>query len=430
MVAFGHLSESVEWAHPFLFLMADDERMITMLPLSRVGAMDDHEVSSRPADGVASSRVQGQFADVGRFLPVMVDVLPTAVLIIDERYRVVVANGAARRLLAEEGEPLLGYSVGRFLSLARLEGARVDLLKQVGTLTYRDTILREGVERELDISVEFLETAGREFLCATLVDQTHSDRERAEWVDSQHGSAPISVRLDQAHRLEALGHLTGTLAHDFNNLLGVIMASLEVAERRVESGQDPLVDIQRAATAAKRSIESTTEILRYARTRSPQSDPISLSSLLGEVRGLIVRALGESVSLVFETSETPLVRIGAAQLETALLNLVINARDAVPEGGEIRIVLCPRTLGEDEALGLGLVAGEYVSISVADSGPGMTEEIQRRVFEPFYTTKPEGRGTGLGLSTVRSVAQKFGGAVNLDSSPGRGTRVELLFPAV
>jgi signal transduction histidine kinase len=136
------------------------------------------------------------------------------------------------------------------------------------------------------------------------------------------------------------------------------------------------------------------------------------------------------VHVLFDLRETPAIMVGAAQLETALLNLMINARDATPDGGEIRVALTTREIGKSEAKELGLLRGLHVSLSVQDFGVGMTEDVKDRVFEPFYTTKPVGRGTGLGLSTVRSVAQKFGGAVRLESAPERGTTVELLFPGI
>ncbi len=412
-----------------LFSMTDDDRNLTMLPLSSIPPKRT-SVVGLSLGGPPSSRIQGLAAGLEGYLPVILEVLPSALLVMDEQYRIVVANSAARRLLASDGTSLVGYSVGRFLSMQKLEEARVNLLSQAGVHRYRDPIVVEGVERDVEILIEYLETGGREFYCATLLDETHHHRERAEWIESHDTVAPPSARIDHAHRLEALGHLTGTLAHDFNNLLGVILGSLETGERRIARGQSPLEDIRRAKTATERSIQTTSEILRYARNRPAELEPLSPCDLLEELRGLIERALGESVTAVFHLRDSARIRVGPAQLETAILNLIINARDAVDDGGQIGVILEPREISEREAMELGLLPGRHSSISVVDSGVGMTEEVKRRVFEPFYTTKPEGQGTGLGLSTVRSVVHKYGGAVRLETSPGQGTRVELIFPAV
>lgn len=409
--------------------MTDDDRNLTILPLSSIPPKTT-SVDELAPDRVTSSRIQGLAAGLDAYLPVFLEVMPSPILVLDEQYRIAVANVAARRLLATEDTSFVGYSVGRYLSVERLGRARVALLSEAGVHTYRDIILVDGVERDVEVRIEYLETVGREFFCATILDDTHHHRERAEWAEGQDTIAPPSARIDHAHRLEALGHLTGTLAHDFNNLLGVILASLENAERRIAHGHPPLDDIRRAKLATERSIQTTSQILRYARNRPAELEPITPSTLLEELRGLIERALGETVVAVFDLRDCARIRVGPAQLETAILNLIINARDAVNDGGEIRVVLEPREVAEAEALELGLLPGRHSVIAVVDSGAGMTEEVKRRVFEPFYTTKPEGRGTGLGLSTVRSVAHKNGGAVRLETSPGRGTRVELIFPVV
>ena len=398
-----------------------------MLPLSSIPPRTSRDEDSSREPGMAS-QIQGLAPELTSYLPVIMEVLPAAVLVMDERFRMVVANAAARRLFL--GDAFVGYSVGRFLSIEKLKVARLTLLSRAGLHRYKDVIVVDGVEREVEVHAEYLETAQGEFLCATLTDVSHRDRERAELAEGRDSSAPSSARIDHAQRLEALGHMTGSLAHDFNNLLSVILGSLEGAERRLRENRDPLEDILRAKKATERSIQTASEILRYARNRPGESEPICPRMLLEELRGLIERALGESVSVAFELAVTPRIRVGPAQLETAILNLIINARDAVEGGGEISVLLGVREFDEREAILLGLFPGSHVCISVVDSGQGMTDEVKKRVFEPFYTTKPQGRGTGLGLSTVRTVAQKYGGAIELDTSPGRGTRVVLIFPTV
>lgn len=407
--------------------MEEEDRFPTILPLSRV---DGSYADPGPVSSGVSLKVGEQaVGQLGELLPQMIEAVPTPILVIDSRLRVLVANAEARQLLSGEEHAFLGYSISRFLSVDKLEAARSQLLSSVGKHSYRDTLVINGVEREVEVSAELLTSESGDFLCMTLSDYTNADRERAEWRGLQGGEF-YQERLERAHHLEALGHLTGSLAHDFNNLLAVILGSLEAAERRVKGEQDPTADLARAKTATERSIQSTSQILRYARHRGMIQEPLYPAGVLLELRGLIERAVGDEISLIVETRETSRILVSAAQLETTILNLVINARDAMGEaGGEIHLGLDHCILDEEQALLAGLIEGDYVRITVADDGHGMTPELQERVFEPFFTTKAEGLGTGLGLSTVRTLMRKLGGAAHLRSVPGAGTTVELLFPA-
>jgi len=404
----------------------EEDRYPTMLPLSRVGSI---EIDNGPVSSGVESR--GGQTVLNPALSAIVEAVPAPILAVDGQFRVVVANAEARQLLADEQDSFLGYSVRRFLSMEKLVVARSLLLARSGKQSYRDRLIVGEVEREVEVLVDMLEVDGQEFLCMTFQDRTNWNRERAEWHDAISDEAPPMAHLERAHRLEALGHLTGALAHDFNNLLAVILGSLEGAQRRLKREMDPGPDLERALTATQRSIQATSQILRYARNRDNQSEPLTPSGVLLELRGLMDRAVGEGVELIVEACETPAIRIGAAQLETSLLNLAINARDALPEeGGQILFQVESRTFDDDDAVLVGLVPGPYVVISVVDNGTGMPDEVRERVFEPFFTTKPEGVGTGLGLSTVRSMVRKLGGAVTLESELGVGTTIRLIFPAV
>ena len=407
--------------------MSEEDRYPTILPLSRVegAGVEIGPVSSGVASrvGLEASR-QAEAA-----LPLFIEAIATPVLVVDSQLRIVVANLEARQLLSTESSSCLGYSVRRFLSHEKLEVARDILVSQRGKYAYRDILQLAGVEREVEVTVNVVESQQIEFLCMTLRDWTNLDRERAEW-EAVGDGAPSKERLERAHHLEALGHLTGSLAHDFNNLLAVILGSIEAAERRVKRDLDPSADLTRAKTATERSIQSTSQILRYARNRGMHVEPLFPGSVLLELRGLIERAIGDDVELIVETQETPRILVSAAQLETTILNLVINSRDSLSgRSGQIRVELESSVLDEIEAVSVGLVVGDYVVIRVVDDGDGIPEELQQRVFEPFFTTKPEGHGTGLGLSTVRTLMRKLGGAIVLRSQRGLGTTVELLFPA-
>ncbi len=402
--------------------MAEEDKRTTLIPHSQVG--------SRVRDSVPVSgtlRMPGM--EVGFSLPKMLEALPTPIVVIDEQARILVANAAARELLCPGSLAFVGYCLHRFLSSEKLEQAALaceqqDLTPQV----FRDRVLASGVERDLEVTLGAFVSSARRYFALSLVDRSDDERRNEEAAFSGPDSGRGMARLERSYQLEALGHLAGTFAHDFNNLLSVILGSLQSAERRLSRGEDVASDLGRAITATERSIETTARVLHFTRSRSAAPETSSPSEALRELQTLLVRAVGSGVSLNIHVEETPDVAISAVQLETAVLNLVINARDAVGESGSIDVALTPRDVSEEASLTLGISPGMYVSILVQDSGSGMDEDVKRQAFEPFYTTKPVGSGTGLGLSTVRSLMTKLGGAVLLDSTAGEGTRVELLLP--
>ncbi len=415
---------SREWLGPTVFsLMAKEESSEIPLPLSRVPSENE-----LPLSGVATRFHHVSVPRVRGLLPGMVETVPSPILVVDQDGRVVVANAASRSILGFDQAGLVGYSIARCLNEKLIEAARIRVLAQGGPYRYRDKIRLADTERELEVSADLLSLPEGEFLCLSLLDRTDSDRERAEWLSRSPDWVP-SVHLDRVHHLEALGHLTGTFAHDFNNLLAVILGSLEAAERRLKKKEPPFEDIQRALTATERSIQAASQILHYVRGRGGKAEDLCPDEIIVELRGLMERALGEDVRLEVELHPTASVRASASQLETALLNLVINARDAIGEAGTISIELMQAAMSKVEASEINLPPGDYVCIAVSDSGCGMSEETKNHAFEPFFTTKPEGLGTGLGLSSVCGIMRGLGGSARISSTIGQGTRVELFFPA-
>jgi len=238
-------------------------------------------------------------------------------------------------------------------------------------------------------------------------------------------------RLLHSQRLEALGQLTGGVAHDFNNLLMVIGGNLQILED-VRAGDDDSANLIRAASvAAERGAMLTRKLLAFARKQPLNTRPFDPNQLLHDFRDLVQRTLGENIVVRVSLDPSVPTLIGdPAQLETALLNLAVNARDAMPGGGyltlETRRVSVAAQPGEG-AREL-LHPGEYVIVSVIDSGLGMPSEVATRAFDPFFTTKEPGKGSGLGLSMVYGFAQQSGGAARLESVPGRGTTVKIYLP--
>jgi nitrogen-specific signal transduction histidine kinase/ActR/RegA family two-component response regulator len=234
----------------------------------------------------------------------------------------------------------------------------------------------------------------------------------------------------QAQKMEAVGQLTGGIAHDFNNLLTIILANLQLLEDELAPGSPPLELAASATRAAQRGADLTRKLLIFARRQRLESAPLDVNELVSNMTGMLARTLGEHIRIVESLMpDVPKVLTDAGQLETALLNLAINARDAMPKGGRLSIETGETVVeANDEQRDAGLAAGAYVSVAVSDTGTGMTSEVMARAFEPFFTTKEAGRGTGLGLSMVYGFVKQSGGHVSLYSEAGYGTTVKLYLP--
>jgi signal transduction histidine kinase/ActR/RegA family two-component response regulator len=237
------------------------------------------------------------------------------------------------------------------------------------------------------------------------------------------------AQLFEAQKIDTIGQLTGGVAHDFNNLLMAIMGSLQVLRRRfpLEEAAQRLVD--NALKGAERGAALTQRLLAFARRQELRPGAVGLADLVGGMGDLLARAMGPGVRLTQSLAvDLPRIMIDANQLELALLNLAVNARDAMPDGGEITLS-AERVEPDDEALAdLRLAPGAYVRLSVSDTGQGMDQATLSRAAEPFFTTKGVGKGTGLGLSMVQGLAAQSGGAMRLTSAPGQGVRVDIWLP--
>jgi signal transduction histidine kinase len=253
----------------------------------------------------------------------------------------------------------------------------------------------------------------------------------AERVRQQQALAQAREALAQSQKMEALGQLTGGVAHDFNNLLTVIMGSIETLQRRLQAGD---ADVKRLVDAAWRGTERaaslTGRLLAFARRQTLDPKPLDANRLVAGVVDLLHRSLGEAIAV-----ETVLAgglwRISADsnQLESAVLNLMLNARDAMPRGGKLTVETGNVYFDENYAEPLDDVKpGQYVMIAVSDNGIGMTEDIVAKAFDPFFTTKEAGHGTGLGLSQVYGFIKQSGGHVKIYSEPGQGTTMKLYLP--
>jgi signal transduction histidine kinase/ActR/RegA family two-component response regulator len=240
----------------------------------------------------------------------------------------------------------------------------------------------------------------------------------------------MEEELRHFQKMEAIGQLTGGVAHDFNNLLAGIVGNVDLLEQTLEPDSSQRVYTQEAKAATNRGAALTKRLLAFSRKQALDPRPIGISDLLTSMTDLLERTLGETIQLRLEVSAgTASCMVDRAQLENAILNLVINARDAMRGGGSITIEASNITLdARDVAEYPETTAGDYVSISVRDTGVGMSAQVQERVFEPFFTTKDMGAGSGLGLSMVYGFVRQSGGHVSIESEEGSGTEVRLYLP--
>ncbi|PPU01933.1 hybrid sensor histidine kinase/response regulator [Xanthomonas arboricola] len=240
-------------------------------------------------------------------------------------------------------------------------------------------------------------------------------------------------KLRQSQKMEAVGQLTGGLAHDFNNLLTAISVGLELLQTRIEQGRYDRLEryVDMAQSSAARATALTQRLLAFSRRQTLAPTALEVQALVQGMHDIIARTLGPSIALRLRpAADAWKVLVDAPQLENALLNLCINARDAMPDGGELTIAVANRVLEAGAAQQLDLPIGEYVCLSVQDTGTGMSADVMSKVFEPFFTTKPIGQGTGLGLSMIYGFTRQSGGHVRIDSELGVGTTMALYLPRV
>ncbi|WP_312758978.1 ATP-binding protein [Pulveribacter sp.] len=283
---------------------------------------------------------------------------------------------------------------------------------------------RDGQVRHIAWSV----VAANGFLHAVGRDETEEIQRSEQLSEAQE-------RLRQGQKMEAIGQLTGGIAHDFNNMLQGIVLPLQLMQRRLEQGRAEEAQryIDAALASARRAASLTQRLLAFSRRQPLDVRPTDVAAMLQGLESMLRSSCSENVTLTIDAQPEGLwnVRTDLHQLESAVLNLAINARDAMPGGGTLRLAVCNQTVGDgrDMARGRsGMAAGDYVRVSVTDTGTGMTADVIERAFDPFFTTKPIGLGTGLGLSMIYGYMRQTGGAVEIESREGGGTTVHLYLP--
>jgi PAS domain S-box-containing protein len=372
----------------------------------------------------ARARLQAEIDRQSLLFQTVFDHVPEALVIADPSGQIILLNPAAVRTFGYQADEAVGLDwaaiYDRPRDLERMEaglgmGDRPDgyLTSPVSlTLRRKDGSTFPGQGHAAVISGA---DGSRMAVVSLLRDVTEELKQKEALLKSQ--------------RLEAIGQLTGGIAHDFNNLLTIISGNLELLEGSINNAQD--VDLlTRASRAADSGARLTNRLLTFARRRQLATEVINLNEQVRSMTELLRRTLGDTIEL--QTHLAPdlwLTQADPGEVEAAVLNLAINARDAMSSGGKLSIRTENATLDEGEVGFEGpLAAGNYVRISVADNGIGMSKEILSRVFEPFFTTKPPGRGTGLGLSTIYGFIKQSNGNITIYSEPGIGTTINLYLP--
>jgi PAS domain S-box-containing protein len=361
----------------------------------------------------------------------LLEAAPDAIVGVGDDGRIVLVNGQVEALFGYPREDLLGEKV-EILVPERFRESHPRYRKAyfgeprtrpmgAGLNLYGRR--RDGSEFPAEISLSSIETEEGTLATAAvrdISDRAESERERA-----------LQEQLDQARRLESVGQLAGGIAHDFNNILGVIMNYAEFVSDELPPGSSANEDVEEIRRAAERAAALTRQLLIFSRREVVQPEQLDLREVVSQLENLLHRALGERVELQTRFGDgLATVEADPGQIEQVLVNLAVNARDAMPDGGHLVIEVDNVELDEEYTyMHPDTEAGAYVCLKVSDTGVGMEAETIQRAFEPFFTTKAKGEGTGLGLATVYGIVTGAGGRVDIYSEPGMGTTIKVHLPA-
>ena len=256
-------------------------------------------------------------------------------------------------------------------------------------------------------------------------------RNRRRRAEAEQALRQKEEELRQAQKMEAIGRLAGGVAHDFNNLLMVILGYSDLLLQQMSPDAAGRADVDEIKKAGERAAALTRQLLAFSRRQILEPRVTDFNEIVANVETLLRRVIGEDVGLVTELDPAiGVVKVDPGQMEQVLMNLAVNARDAMPEGGRLLIRTSQREVARIEFADIDMPADRYVIVTVSDTGTGMTPDILSQIFEPFFTTKGAERGTGLGLSTVYGIVKQSGGHIAVESEPGRGTVFDIYLPAV
>ncbi|GAB1642157.1 response regulator [Krasilnikovia sp. MM14-A1259] len=350
-----------------------------------------------------------------------------AIMTVDLHGTVTTWNEGAARTYGWSADEAIGQSVANVITPERMHTLQstLDALVRGESMAAVETqgVRKDGTVIDLSTSISPVRDRHGTVIGAAGIERDITDQLRADRQRQQ-----ILERSARAERLESLGQLAGGIAHDFNNLLAINLNYLEFA---LEQTTDPDThnDLTRAKASAERARDLTRQLLVFARKQPTTAQTIDLNTIITDTRTLLDRTIGTHIELITHLHPHPLpIRADRSRIEQVLLNLVINARDAMPDGGMIIIEDGPTTLTPDTNPPPPLPSGHYAHLNITDTGTGMPEDIATHVFEPFFTTKTKHHGTGLGLATVYGIITEAQGTITLTTQPGVGTTFRILLP--
>jgi PAS domain S-box-containing protein len=348
-----------------------------------------------------------------------------AIITVDDSQRVVMYNAAAERIFGIPAADALGSPLERFIperyrrdhaEHIRAFGSTGVSMRHMGRLGSLTGLRADGTEFPLEASISHSAAGGRHYYTAIVRDITERKR--------------LEEQLLHAQKMEVIGRLAGGIAHDFNNLLMAIFNYLTLATRALEPEHPSRAALAQVHEASNRAATLTRQLLTFARKQVVKPRVISLRDVVAGLEPMLRRLITNDIALKTELGATPgTVRADPTQLEQVIMNLVVNARDAMPSGGTLTIATGETVLDEAYCHAtVGAAPGPHVTLTVTDTGIGMSKDIMARIFEPFFTTKDPGKGTGLGLATCHGIVTQGRGHITVRSSPGAGTTIQVLLP--
>ncbi|XVU22382.1 hybrid sensor histidine kinase/response regulator [Actinoplanes sp. CA-054009] len=376
-------------------------------------------------------------------LQALLEAAPDAFVGVGDDGLITLSNTQAELLFGLTRNGLIGRDVAQLLSPSLPDDpapprdgdeSPAELLTPGGPPTPTLAHRIDGSTVPVEVSMSVLPTEEGRMRCAVIRDITDRIRadDRYRQLQAEADRARMEAQLQRAQRLEGLGQLAGGVAHDFNNLIAVIANyATFIAEAAADSGLTEIAgDAEQISKAAQRGADLTHQLLAFARREVVRPRPLDINDVVTDIEQMLRRSIGEHIALSVRLSPgLPSVTADPGQLDQVLVNLAVNARDAMPRGGELTLETEVLDVDDDYASGRPhLRTGRYVRLRVSDTGTGMPPEVIERAFEPFYTTKPAGKGTGLGLATVYGIVTAAGGDLNVYSEPGMGTTFTILLP--